>query len=120
MNRELITVIEQIGREKGIDKEILFEALESALLSASRKTLGAADNVRMHIDRKSGDVRVYCRKKVGEEVTGDTLEISLADAKALNTEAELGGELEQERPAQGVGRSAGQSAKQGLLQDVRA
>src|SRR3989442_11065262 len=83
MNRELITVIEQIGREKGIDKEILFEALESALLSASRKTLGAADNVRMHIDRKSGDLRVYCRKKVVEEVTDDTLEISLADAKAL-------------------------------------
>src|SRR5437879_7352129 len=119
MNRELITVIEQIGREKGIDKEILFEALESALLSASRKTLGAADNVRMHIDRKSGDVRVYCRKKVVEEVTDDTLEISLADAKALNTEAELGDELEQERPPQEVGRIAAQTAKQVILQKVR-
>ena len=71
MNRELITVIEQMGREKGIDKEILFEALESALLSASRKTLGASDNWRMHIDRKSGDLRVYCRKKVVTEVTDD-------------------------------------------------
>src|SRR5437762_28386 len=119
MNRELITVIEQIGREKGIDKEILFEALESALLSASRKTLGAADNVRMHIDRKSGDVRVYCRKKVVEEVTDDTLEISLADAKALNTEAELGDELEQERPPQEFGRIAAQTAKQVILQKVR-
>src|SRR5207247_1946669 len=97
MNRELINVIEQIGREKGIDKEILFEALESALLSASRKTLGPADNVRMHIDRKSGDLRVYCRKKVVEEVTDDKLEISLADAKALNKEAELGDELELEQ-----------------------
>src|SRR5712691_6394429 len=119
MNRELITVIEQIGREKGIDKEILFEALESALLSASRKTLGAADNVRMHIDRKSGDLRVYCRKKVVEEVTDDTLEISLADAKALNTEAELGDELEQERPPQEFGRIAAQTAKQVILQKVR-
>src|SRR6059036_3982167 len=119
MNRELITVIEQIGREKGIDKEILFEALESALLSASRKTLGAADNVRMHIDRKSGDVRVYCRKKVVEEVTDDTLEISLADAKALNTEAELGDELEQERPPREFGRIAAQTAKQVILQKVR-
>src|SRR5256884_3171699 len=119
MNRELITVIEQIGREKGIDKEILFEALESALLSASRKTLGAADNVRMHIDRKSGDVRVYCRKKVVEEVTDDTLEISLADAKARNTEAELGDELEQERPPQEFGRIAAQTAKQVILQKVR-
>src|SRR5881296_2995489 len=119
MNRELITVIEQIGREKGIDKEILFEALESALLSASRKTLGAADNERMQIDRKSGDLRVYCRKKVVEEVTDDTLEISLADAKALNTEAELGDELEQERPPQEFGRIAAQTAKQVILQKVR-
>src|SRR5438093_179167 len=119
MNRELITVIEQIGREKGIDKEILFEALESSLLPAFRKPLGAADNVRMHIDRKSGDVRVYCRKKVVEEVTDDTLEISLADAKALNTEAELGDELEQERPPQEFGRIAAQTAKQVILQKVR-
>src|SRR6267378_374810 len=74
MNRELISVIEQIGREKGIDKEILFEALESALLSASRKTLGAAENLRMHIDRKSGDLRVYGRKKVVAEVSDDKRE----------------------------------------------
>src|SRR5881296_3414825 len=121
MNRELISVIEQIGREKGIDKEILFEALESALLSASRKSLGPADNVRMHIDRKSGDRRVYCRKKVVEEVTDDKLEISLADAKALNREAELGDELEleQERPPQEFGRIAAQTAKQVILQKVR-
>src|SRR5256884_1074692 len=121
MNRELITVIEQIGREKGIDKEILFEALESALLSASRKTLGSADNVRMHIDRKSGDLRVYWRKKVVEEVTDDRIEISLADAKALNKEAELGDELEleQERPPQEFGRIAAQTAKQVILQKVR-
>src|SRR2546425_8793267 len=85
MNRELISVIEQIGREKGIDKEILFEALESALLSASRKSLGPADNVRMHIDRKSGDLRVYCRKKVVEEVTDDKHEISLADRSEEHT-----------------------------------
>ena len=45
MNRELIMVIEQLGREKGIDREILFEALETALLSASRKSLGPGDNV---------------------------------------------------------------------------
>src|SRR5438034_1429664 len=121
MNRELISVIEQIGREKGIDKEILFEALESALLSASRKSLGPADNVRMHIDRKSGDLRVYCRKKVVEEVTDDKIEISLADAKALNREAELGDELEleQERPPQECGRIAAQTAKQVILQKVR-
>jgi N utilization substance protein A len=121
MNRELINVIEQIGREKGIDKEILFEALESALLSASRKTLGPAENIRMHIDRKSGDLRVYGRKKVVAEVTDDKLEISLGDAKALNKDAELDDELEleQERPPQDFGRIAAQTAKQVILQKVR-
>ncbi len=121
MNRELITVIEQIGREKGIDKEILFEALESALLSASRKALGPAENIRMHIDRKSGDLRVYCRKRVVGEVTDDKQEIGLEDAKALNKDAELGDELEleQERPPQEFGRIAAQTAKQVILQKVR-
>jgi N utilization substance protein A len=119
MNRELIAVIEQIGREKGIDKEILFEALESALLSASKKTLGAADNVRMHLDRQTGVLRVYGRKKVVEEVTDAKLEISLADAKALNPAAELDDELEQELPPQEFGRIAAQTAKQVILQRVR-
>jgi N utilization substance protein A len=121
MNRELITVIDQIGREKGIDKEILFEAVESALLSASRRTAGAAENVRMQIDRHTGVLRVFCRKKVVEEVTDSRVEIGLAEAKALNPEAELDDELEfeQERPPQDLGRIAAQTAKQVILQKVR-
>jgi hypothetical protein len=96
MNRELINVIEQIGREKGINSEILFEALESALLSASKKTQGAPDNIRMHLDRKTGVLRVYGRKKVVAEVTDPKLEITLGEAKALNPDAELDDELERE------------------------
>jgi transcription termination/antitermination protein NusA len=119
VNRELIAVIEQIGREKGIDKEILFEALESALLSASKKTLGAADNVRMHLDRQTGVLRVYGRKRVVAEVADAKLEISLAEAKALNPAAELEDELEQELPPQEFGRIAAQTAKQVILQRVR-
>jgi transcription termination/antitermination protein NusA len=119
MNRELIAVIEQIGREKGIDKEILFEALESALLSASKKTLGAADNVRMHLDRQTGVLRVYGRKRVVVEVNDPKLEITLAEAKALNPAAELDDELEQELPPQEFGRIAAQTAKQVILQRVR-
>jgi len=119
MNRELLMVIEQIGREKGIDPEVLFEALESALLSASRKTLGAAENVRMEIDRKTGTLKVFGRKKVVEEVVDPKLEIGLEEAKALNPEAELGDELEQELPPQEFGRIAAQTAKQVILQRVR-
>ena len=121
MNRELIMVIEQLGREKGIDKEVLFEALETALLSASRKSLGPADNVRIHIDRKTGDFRIYQRKQVVEDVTDRETQIALADAKALNPAAELGVELEllQDRPLQDLGRIAAQTAKQVILQKVR-
>ena len=120
MNRELIMVIEQLGREKGIDKEILFEALESALLSASRRSL-PGDNMRIQIDRKTGEMRAYARRKVVAEVADPKLEISLDEAKALNPEAELDDELdlEQERPPQDFGRIAAQTAKQVILQKVR-
>ena len=122
MNRELLYVIEQIGREKGIDKEVLFEALESALLSASKKTMApsaATDNIRMHLDRQTGQLRVFQRKRVVEQVEDSRLEISLAEAKALNTAAELDDELEQELPPQEFGRIAAQTAKQVILQRVR-
>src|SRR4029077_21094794 len=89
MNKDLIYVIEQIGREKGIGKEVLFEALESALLSASKKTMGAADNVRMQIDRQTGSLRVSARKKVVDAVTDPKLEITLDEARRLNAAVEM-------------------------------
>src|SRR2546427_13264474 len=87
MNKDLIYVIEQIGREKGIGKEVLFEAVESALLSASKKTMGLADNVRMGLDRRTGVLRVYARKKVVEIVSGRNLPVGLEDARKLKREA---------------------------------
>jgi N utilization substance protein A len=123
MNRELIAVIEQIGREKGIDKEILFEAVETALLSASRKTVGTGENIRLELDRSTGTLRVYSRTRVVEDVTDPKLEIGLAEARALNPAAELGDELERELPqpdfGRELGRIAAQTAKQVILQRVR-
>ncbi len=118
-NKDLIYVIEQIGREKGIGKEVLFEAVESALLSASKKTMGLADNVRMELDRHSGNLRVYARKKVVDVVGDKKLEISLEEARKLNGEARLDDELEMELPPQEFGRIAAQTAKQVILQRVR-
>ena len=118
-NKDLIYVIEQIGREKGIGKEVLFEAVESALLSASKKTMGLADNVRMELDRHTGNLRVFARKKVVEAVTDTKLEIGLEEARKLNGEAELEDELEMELPPQEFGRIAAQTAKQVILQRVR-
>jgi N utilization substance protein A len=119
MNKDLIYVIEQIGREKGIGKEVLFEALESALLSASKKTMGAADNVRMQIDRQTGALRVFARKKVVVAVTDPKLEITLEEARRLNADARLDDELELELAPQEFGRIAAQTAKQVILQRVR-
>src|SRR5499433_3931145 len=119
MNKDLIHVIEQIGREKGIGKEVLFEAVESALLSASKKTMGLADNVRMELDRHTGGLRVFARKKVVEEVSDKKLEIQLDEARRLNSDAQLDDEIEVEMPPQEFGRIAAQTAKQVILQRVR-
>ncbi len=119
MSKDLIYVIEQIGREKGIGKEVLFEAVESALLSASKKTMGLADNVRMELDRQTGALRVYARKRVVEVVSDRKLEIGLEEARKLNSEAQLDDELEMELPPQEFGRIAAQTAKQVILQRVR-
>src|SRR5262244_2582376 len=119
MNKELIYVIGQMATEKGIDKEILFEALESALLSASKKTMGVADNVRMELDRQTGALHVFARKKVVETVGDAKLEIALSQARKLNAEAELEDEIEIELPPQEFGRIAAQTAKQVILQRVR-
>jgi len=118
-NKELIYVIQQIGNEKGIGTEVLFEALESALLSASKKTMGVADNVRMHLDRQTGGLKVFARKKVVEHVDDAKLEISVSAAQALNPDAQLDDEIELELPPQEFGRIAAQTAKQVILQRVR-
>jgi N utilization substance protein A len=119
MNRELIMVIEQLAREKGIDSEILFDAVETALLSGSKKTHAAADNSRIEIDRKTGAVRAFTRKKVVADVTDPHLEISLDDAKRLNPDAELDDELELPEKPPELGRIGAQTVKQVILQRVR-
>jgi len=121
MNRELILVTEQIAREKGIDKEVLFEALESALLSAFKKTTGAgtADNIRMELDRETGTLKVWAKKRVVAKVTDPKMEMSLAEARALKADAQLDDELEQEQVPREFGRIAAQTAKQVILQRVR-
>jgi N utilization substance protein A len=119
LNKELIYVIQQIGNEKGIGTEVLFEALESALLSASKKTMGVADNVRMHLSRQTGALQVFARKKVVDDVTDPKLEISLAEARSLNDDAQLEDEIEVEMAPQEFGRIAAQTAKQVILQRVR-
>jgi N utilization substance protein A len=119
MNRELLYVIEQIGREKGIGTEVLFEALESALLSASKRTMGLGENVRLTVDRRTGTIRVFAEKKVVETVTDAKLEVGVEEARRLRPEAQLDDVVEVDLELRDLGRIAAQTAKQVILQRVR-
>jgi N utilization substance protein A len=119
MNKELLLVIEQIGREKSINTEVLFEALESALLSASKRTMGAGENVRLTLDRRTGAIRVFAEKKVVEAVTDPKLEITVPDARRIRADAQLDEVVEVDLEPREFGRIAAQTAKQVILQRVR-
>ena len=77
MNIEFIEALDQIEKEKGIDKEILLEAIEAAITSAYKRNFGSAQNVKITIDRDSGEVKVFSIKNIVENVESDLLEISL-------------------------------------------
>ena len=119
MNGELIAVLEYLQREKGIDKEVLIEAVEQALLQASKKSVGPAREVRIEIDRKTGQIRALAKLLVVEHVTNKHEEISLPDARRLNANVQLGETMEVEVTPQNFGRIAAQTAKQAMLQRIR-
>jgi N utilization substance protein A len=119
MNRELLHVIEQVGREKGIGSEVLFEALESALLSASKRTMGLGENVRLTLDRRTGAIRVFAERKVVETVSDASLEMSLEEARRVRPDAQLDELIEVDLEPKEFGRIAAQTAKQVILQRVR-
>lgn len=121
---DLMQVIDQIGREKGIEKGILIEAVGAAILSASRKSLPpaqAALDLRVDFDGKSGQFMLYAVKKVVETAANPKVEISLEDALKINPGAQIGDEMKSPVPvpAQSFGRIAAQTAKQVIIQRVR-
>lgn len=119
MNQELIHIVNQMGREKGIPSETIIEALESALLSACRKKYGAAPNMSVRIDPKNGHISLLTVKKVVEEVTNPQEEVSLADARKVRADSEVDGEVTFEKDFDGIGRIAAQTAKQVIIQRVK-
>jgi len=119
MNSELLAVAEYMERERGIDRETLLSAVESALLSASKKSLSPAQEVRINIDRKTCDVRAYAQVTVVEVVKLPYDEVTVAAAKALNAAAKLGDKLEVEVTPKDFGRIAAQTAKQAILHKIR-
>lgn len=108
-----------LEKEKGIDKDILVEALEAALISAYKRNFYSASNVRVEIDVEEGKMGVYARKTVVEEVEKDQEEISLEEAKGIDPNYELGDIIEIEVTPKDFGRIAAQAAKQVVTQRVR-
>ena len=119
MKSELMSVIDQIGREKGIEKEKVLAALESALLTAAKKRFGQGDNIQVDIDTDTGEISIVSKKTISENVVDTKTEISLEEARKIDGEAEMGDEIGSLLDTDDFGRIAAQAAKQVICQKVR-
>lgn len=119
---ELLQVAEAAAREKGIDKEIVVQALEEAIQKAGRSKYGHDHDIRAHIDRKSGDISLKRYKEVvadDAEIENDIAQLRLSEAKTYKPDVEVGEFLIDELPPLDFGRIAAQTAKQVIMQKVR-
>jgi N utilization substance protein A len=123
MSKEIMMVVDAVSNEKGVDKEVIFEALEAALASATRKKHGEEWDVRVAINRKSGDYDTFRRWKVfaddSKELEVPDRELRLDDALDVNPAAIVGGFVEEPIESVAFGRIAAQQAKQVIVQKVR-
>ncbi|MCQ2556476.1 MAG: transcription termination factor NusA [Ligilactobacillus sp.] len=119
MSKELLNALDNLQAEKGVDKEIIIEALEQALIKAYNRNYGQAQNVEVEFDRVRGDIHVYAVKEVVRTVFDSQLEIALDDALELNRAYEVGDTIKLEVTPRDFGRIAAQTAKQVIMQRVR-
>ncbi|HMO50565.1 MAG TPA: transcription termination factor NusA [Kiritimatiellia bacterium] len=119
MNSELLAVAEYMERERGIDRETLLSAVESALLSASKKSFSQAQEIRIGIDRKTCDVRAFAQLRVVEQVKQPHDEIALGAARIIKPGVNAGDVVEVEVTPKDFGRIAAQTAKQAILHKIR-
>ncbi len=119
MNSELLSALKDLEKERGIDFNVLVDAIEAALISAYKKNFGASQNVRVHIDRETGEFKVFTRKTVVEPVMDSKSEISLEDARKERPDYELEDVIEYEVTPKDFGRIAAQTAKQVVVQRIR-
>ena len=121
MNKEFIQAIEDLEKEKHISKEILLEAIESALVSAYKKNYGTSQNVRVDINEETGDINVYMRMDVvaDEEIEDELTQIPLSEAMEIDPRYEVGDVVEYQVTPRDFGRIAAQTAKQVVVQRIR-
>lgn len=116
---EFMEALHLIEKEKGIDKEIILEAIEVSLVSACKKNFGSNQNIKVVIDRETGDVACYAQREVVEEVMDEQNEITLMAARILNPNYQIGDTVDLEVTPKDFGRVAAQTAKQVVLQKIR-
>lgn len=119
MSVEFMKAIDDLVKEKGIAREVLIDAIESALVSAYKKNYGTSQNVRVTIDRETGDVDVLMRRDVVEDVYDEFTEISLEDALEIDPRYQVGDVVEYRVTPRDFGRIAAQTAKQVVVQRIR-
>ena len=119
MNADFLAVLEFWEREKGINRDVLVGAVQEALLSAAKKAVGPARELRVEIDPKNGDIRAFAKLIVADRVISKHDQISVFDARRIKSDAQVGEEIEFEVTPVGFGRIAAQYAKQALMQHIR-
>lgn len=118
-NKELILALEELEKEKGMDKEYLLEAIETALVTAYKRNFDSLENVKVEMDRQTGATHLYAIKKVVEKVEDPETEIELKEAQKINPDYNLDNEINIEIVPRDFGRIAAQTAKQVIIQKLR-
>jgi len=119
MNSELQTIVAYMEKDRGIDREVLLQAVEYALQSAARKSMSTTQDMRVEIDRETCDIRAFAMLEVVEKDPQTEHEISLARAKKTKPDVVIGEEIEVEVTPKDLGRIAAQTAKQAIIQKIR-
>src|SRR5205814_5362923 len=119
INAEFIAMLDYLERERGIKREILLEAVSNALLSASKKSVGASRDLRIDINPKTGEIRALASLLVVDNVENPQDEIALTKARRIKPDAKVGDTVEMEVTPKNFGRIAAQTAKQAMMQRIR-
>ena len=119
MNKEFFEALEELSIEKGINKNYILDAIETALLTAYKRNFNSQENVKIVIDEEKASIKVYSLREVVEEVFDPAIEIELDEARKISKKAELGDIVEVEITPADFGRISAQTAKQVIIQKLR-
>ncbi len=119
MSKALIAGINQVATDKGLDREVIFEAIEAALVSAYKRNFGSIANISAEVDRGSGEMKLFAEREVVDDVMNPRTEIEHEEALKLEPDVQMGDVISVQSAPESFGRIAAQTAKQVILQRIR-